>query len=90
MEKQRDQHPAEFADADREVFRARYEAGLPLRQAAKSTGLGIFEMRRRDTRIRLALLEKLREAGFLNTARVRIGKSVLGARDDGSADGGVS
>jgi RNA polymerase sigma factor (sigma-70 family) len=79
-----------LADADREVFRARYEAGLPLRQAAKSTGLGIFEMRRRDTRIRLALLEKLREAGFLNTARVRIGKSVLGARDDGSADGGVS
>lgn len=68
-------------DVDRRVFRARYEEGLPLRESARSLGMTLFEMRRRDTRIRLALLDALREAGFLRTARVRVGKSLLGGDD---------
>jgi RNA polymerase sigma-70 factor (ECF subfamily) len=64
-------------EADRKLFRARYDEQRSLRDAARHLGISLFTLRRKDARLRLRLLEALREAGFLRDVDVRVGKSVL-------------
>ena len=52
-------------------------------KTAKALGLSEVTVRRRDTRLRAALLDVLRGAGFLQDARVAIGQSLLGRRAGG-------
>lgn len=79
---------AALEEADRRVFVIRYERQVPLRAAATELGIGIYELRRRDAWLRLQLLETLRASGFLQTARIRVGDSVLrrGRREDEEVD----
>jgi RNA polymerase sigma-70 factor (ECF subfamily) len=62
---------------DARLFDARYRRGLSLRRSAKALGVSLFKVRRLDARIRSRLLDALQSAGYLEHARVRIGKSVL-------------
>ena len=76
-------------DEDRRVFHVRYEQQTPLRAAAKELGMGVFELRRRDARLRLRLLEALRSAGFLQQTRIKIGDSVLRRERKGEEEVGT-
>lgn len=74
-------------EEDRALFNARYDEGLSLRAAAKALGRKLFPMRKRDTALRLALLSRLREAGFCEGAQITIGSAVLDRRTSERRDG---
>lgn len=64
-------------ELDREIFRLRVQEGQSFRQVAEALKTTEIVIRRRDTRLRVRLLEALRQEGFLENARVRIGTSLL-------------
>jgi RNA polymerase sigma factor (sigma-70 family) len=68
---------AELPDEEQAIFNARFVEQLSLRQASRALGISMFALRRIDARLRLDLLAALREAGFLEHADVRVGRSVL-------------
>lgn len=72
-----------LAEPDKSIFRLRYEEQMSHPQTAKALGLSEVTVRRRDTRLRAALLDALRAAGFLRDAKVSIGQSLLGRRQGG-------
>lgn len=71
---------------EREIFRLRYEEELSHKQTGDALGMTAVQVRRRDSRIRQALLDYLRARGFLENARVRIGTSLLGRREGAGAE----
>jgi RNA polymerase sigma-70 factor, ECF subfamily len=76
-------YQAKLDEPDKSIFRLRYEDQLSHPQTAKALGLSEVTVRRRDTRLRAALLDALRAAGFLRDAKVSIGQSLLGRRTGG-------
>lgn len=68
---------AGLSSDDRELWRVRFEEQRSLREAAKVIGGSLFVLRKRDARLRLALLEHLKAEGFLKHARVDVGTSIL-------------
>lgn len=70
-------------EPDKSIFRLRYEEQMSHPQTAKALGISEVTVRRRDTRLRAALLDLLRAEGFLRDARVSIGQSLLGRRAGG-------
>lgn len=71
---------AGLSDEDRRLFSKRYEEQRSLRQAATELEMGLFELRKRDARLRVALLEALDSEGLLCADDVHIGTSVLDRR----------
>lgn len=69
---------SELDESDQRIFQLRYEEQHNLAETARLIGWSEIRVRKRDTRIRAALLDALRSAGFLEHAKVRIGKSLLG------------
>ncbi len=65
---------------DARLFAARFDEGRSLPQTAQVLGWSEIRVRKRDTALRTALLAALRQAGFLEQARVTIGSSLLGRR----------
>ncbi len=70
----------ELDDDDARLFTARFEEARSLGQAAQALGWSEIRVRKRDTALRSGLLARLRDRGFLQDARVRIGASLLGRR----------
>lgn len=70
-----------LTEPDLSIFRCRFEQHMSVREAAKALDLGLIVVRRRETRLRAALLDALREHGFLQNAKVRIGASLLARRN---------
>lgn len=64
-------------DDDARLFAVRFEEARSLGQAAAALGWSEIRVRKRDTALRAGLLGALRAAGFLETARVKIGTSLL-------------
>lgn len=75
-------------EGDRRLFHTRYEEELSLRQAARELGVGLYELRRRDARLRLRLLDALRTAGFFQDRNISVGTSVLQRFKGKSGTGG--
>lgn len=73
---------SELEEGDQRIFQLRYEEQHNLAETARLIGWSEIKVRKRDTWIRSALLDTLRAAGFLEHAKVRIGKSLL-ARNRG-------
>ncbi len=67
-------------EADRALVDVRFVRGESLRVAAKTLGTSVFRLRKRDVRIRRALLAFLRQRGLMSDATVHIGGSVLDRR----------
>ena len=65
---------------DRALFAARFEEAQSLSAAAQTLGWSEIRVRKRDTALRTALLAALRSGGFLEAAKVTIGKSLLARR----------
>ena len=59
------------------VFLCRYEQERSLRDASKELKMSMWNLRRIDARIRVSLLQALRDAGFLEETDVSIGGAVL-------------
>jgi RNA polymerase sigma-70 factor (ECF subfamily) len=68
---------AELDPMDKEIFRLRVQEGASFKRTAEVLGTTEIVVRRRDTRMRVRLLELLRKEGFLDNATVRIGSSLL-------------
>lgn len=66
-----------LAEEERALFEARYTDGCSHREAGERVGLSTIQVRRRDTKLRAALLAYLREHGYLEHARVNVGTSLL-------------
>lgn len=62
---------------DQAIYRVRFEETRSIVDAARTLGWSEIKLRRRDTRLRVRLLEALRAEGFLLDAEVRIGTSLL-------------
>ena len=62
---------------DQAIYRVRFEETRSIVDAARTLGWSEIKLRRRDTRLRVRLLEALRVEGFLLDAKVRIGTSLL-------------
>jgi RNA polymerase sigma-70 factor (ECF subfamily) len=69
-----------LVEPDRSIFVCRVEKQMSFKEAAAATGLSEIVIRRRDTRMRAELLDRLRQHGFLENAKVRIGTSLLSRR----------
>lgn len=80
-----------FADAldepDRSIFRLRYREEQSHRATATALSLSEIQVRRRDTKLRAALLSLLRASGYLTKANVAIGSSLLGRRGVSETEG---
>lgn len=70
----------ELDEPERTIFQLRYSRQKSHRETAAEVGLTEIQIRRRDSRLRVRLLEFLREHGFLRNARVSIGQSLLGRK----------
>lgn len=70
----------ELDEPERTIFRLRYSRQKSHRETAAEVGMTEIQIRRRDSRLRVRLLEFLREHGFLRNARVSIGQSLLGRK----------
>jgi RNA polymerase sigma factor (sigma-70 family) len=75
-----DEMKASLGEPDKSIFMCRMEKQLSFREAANELSLSEIVVRRRDTRMRAELLERLRRHGFLEHAKVRIGASLLPRR----------
>ncbi len=73
----------ELEGMDRAVFRLRFEEQKTHKQAAEVLGVSQIVVRRRDTKLRVRILERLRAEGFLRNARVTIGMSLLPRKKEG-------
>ena len=73
-----------LTEPDLSIFRCRFEQHMSVREAALALDLGLIVVRRRETRLRAALLKRLRQHGFLQNANVRIGTSLLARKDSES------
>ncbi len=62
---------------DQAIYRVRFEETRSIVDAARTLGWSEIKLRRRDTRLRVRLLEALRAEGFLQDVEVRIGTSLL-------------
>lgn len=80
LDKILDEMKASLVEPDKSIFVCRVERQLSFKEAAAATGLSEIVIRRRDTRMRADLLDRLRRHGFLENARVRIGTSLLSRR----------
>jgi RNA polymerase sigma-70 factor (ECF subfamily) len=67
----------QLGERERQVFEARYLRQLSQRDCARLLRVGIAVVRRIDVRLRTGLLRSLRELGFLENVRPRIGSSLL-------------
>ncbi len=68
---------ASLDEMDRALFRLRVREGRTHKEAAQSLGITVIMVRRRDARLRVLLLARLRADGFLQNATVTIGSSLL-------------
>ena len=71
----------ELDDVDQRIFTCRVEKQMSFKETAVDTGLSEIVIRRRDTRMRAKILDRLRKHGFLENAKVRIGTSLLPRRE---------
>lgn len=69
-----------LVEPDLAIFRCRFEQHMSVRETARALDLGLIVVRRREVRLRAALLQSLRAHGFLHHADVRIGTSLLQRR----------
>lgn len=60
---------------EQELFRLRYEEEMTQREAARSLGLSVITVRRKDVQLRERILEGLRRAGHLGNVSVGIPSS---------------
>lgn len=67
----------ELDEKDRALFKLRVRERRTHKEAAEALGVTVIVVRRRDVRLRVQLLERLRVAGFLQDAKVTIGTSIL-------------
>ncbi len=80
-----DEMKAALPADQRALFECRFEQQLSIRSTAKALGLTLIMVRRRDTRLRTHVLAVLRQHGYLENARVRIGAALLARRNEGGA-----
>jgi RNA polymerase sigma-70 factor (ECF subfamily) len=75
---------SDLDEVDRRVFGARYTEELSLRAASRALDMPLFELRKRDARLRRDLLAKLRSHGLCRSSPVRVATSVLdrGAKEE--------
>jgi RNA polymerase sigma factor (sigma-70 family) len=63
------------------LFATRFERDQSLAETARTLGWSEIRVRKLDTSLRARLLQALQHAGFLQSARVRIGASLLARRE---------
>lgn len=66
---------------DERLFVVRFEEAQSLSQAARTLGWSEIRVRKRDTALRTGLLSTLRAGGFLASAQVTIGASLLARKN---------
>ena len=71
---------ATLSSDEEQLFATRFERDQSLSQTAKALGWSEIRVRKLDTSLRARLLTALQDAGFLQSARVRIGASLLARR----------
>ena len=74
---------AKLEPIDQQIYRERVLGGRTHTETARVLGVSEITVRRRDTRVRVLLLEGLRAEGYLQDASVVIGQSLLPRKKEG-------